>query len=85
MNTTSLPAANPPTAAEEKQENKFERALADPDTPSPFHPNVYVRTFLGGLLFLGLILFYVTHLSGHTSLDNHSQAPNPAVDTHLEH
>jgi hypothetical protein len=75
--------ANQPTAAEEKREDQFEKALADPDTPSPYHPNVYIRTFLGGMLFFALILFYVTHLSSRGSLGSYGEPPNPAVNTDL--
>jgi len=83
MKTNDLLETNLPTAAEVKQENQFERALADPDTPSPFHLNVYARTFLGGLLFFALILFYVTHLSSHGSLGTYGEKPNPAIDNDL--
>jgi hypothetical protein len=68
----------PLTAAEAKQEDRFEKALADPEAPTPFHMNVYVRTFLGGLLFLSLIAFYATHISGYGSLGTYGQAPYPS-------
>jgi hypothetical protein len=75
------PAVNPLLSAEAKQEDCFEKALADPETPTPFHMNVYVRTFLGAVLFLSLIAFYVTHISGQGSLGTYGQATNPPVIT----
>jgi hypothetical protein len=83
MNTTSLTETTPPTAEEEKQEDKFEKALADPHTSSPYHLNVYARTFLGGLILLALIVFYVIHISGQGKLGTYGETPMPAVDTHV--
>ncbi|HXL72885.1 MAG TPA: hypothetical protein VN963_04600, partial [bacterium] len=78
-----LPENKPPTAAEEKREDQFEKALADPDAPAPFHLGVYARTFLGGLLLFGLIFFYITHISGHGSLETYGQTSNPPEANHL--
>jgi hypothetical protein len=83
METPGLPEATPPTSAEVKQEDRFEKASANPDKPSLLHLSVYARTFLGGLILFGMILFYVTHLSGHISLENYGQPPTPAIDTRL--
>ena len=83
MSTTGIPAENPPTTVEEKREDQFEKALADPETPAPFHMNVYVRTFLGALLLGSLIFFYIIHISGSGSLGTYGQAPYKPDITHL--
>jgi hypothetical protein len=76
---------NPLTPAEAKREDQFEKALADPEAPAPFHMNVYARTFLGGLLFLSLIAFYASHISGYGSLGTYGQAPYPSDVNRLTH
>jgi hypothetical protein len=68
----------PPTAAEAKQEDQFEKALADPHVSNPYHLNVYIRTFLGGMLLLGLILFYIVHISGSGPLGTYGETPYPS-------
>lgn len=83
MSTTGIPAENPPTTAEAKREDQFEKALADPETPTPFHMNVYVRTFLGALLLGSLIFFYIIHISGNGRLGTYGQAPYQPDITHL--
>ncbi|HXL73500.1 MAG TPA: hypothetical protein VN963_07750 [bacterium] len=83
METTGLLATTPPTAAEEKREDQFEKALADPDAPSPFHLSVYTRTFWGGVFLLSIILFYITDISGHGSLKIHDESANPHKITRL--
>ena len=75
-NPPALTESNPPITAEEKREDQFEKALADPDVSSPYHLNVYIRTFLGAMLLLGLITFYIVHISGHGSLGTYGQT-NP--------
>jgi len=62
METSGLTEASPPTESEKEQEDKFEKESTNPDKPSPFHLNVYSRTFLGGLLLFAMVLFYVTHI-----------------------
>jgi hypothetical protein len=68
----------PPTAAEVKQEDQFEKALADPKASSPYHLGVYTRTILGGLILLGLITFYIIHVSGSGHLGAYGQTPYPS-------
>jgi hypothetical protein len=86
MSTTGIPAENPPSTAEAKQEDQFEKALADPDPPIPLRLNVYIRTFLGALLLGGLIFFYVIHISGDGSLGTYGQAPyHPDINRLTNH
>ncbi|GEM_PF-1823553 len=90
-NPRALAAVPPPitaettpiTSTEAKQEDQFEKALADPEAPAPFHMNVYVRTFLGALLLGSLIFFYIVHISGSGPLGNYGQTPYPPDVTHL--
>jgi hypothetical protein len=75
---------NPPTSTESKQEDQFEKKLADPEAPGSYHPNVYLRTFLGAMLLLGLIAFYIVHISGHGSLGAYDQPSSPH-EVNLQH
>jgi hypothetical protein len=78
------PPVNPSLTPEQKREDQFEKALADPDTPSPFHQNVYVRTFLGGLLLLGMIAFYIYHNDRNGRLGTYGQTPAPPNSVELK-
>ena len=69
------PAANQSLTPAEKKEDQFEKASADPEALGPYHLNIYARTFLGAMLLLSLIAFYIIHISGHGSLGAYGQTP----------
>ena len=75
------PKENPLLTPEQKREDQYEKTISDPEATTPFHQNVYVQTILGALLFLGMIFFYVTHISGSGSLGKYGQRSDPPVMT----
>ncbi len=81
MKAPDQPNTTPPTPAEEAKENQFEKELVDRDKNAPFHQNVYVRTFLGGLLIFGLLLFYIRHISREGHLGTYGGTQPPIVAT----
>jgi hypothetical protein len=61
LETRNQPKTNPPTKAEEVQEDRFEKSLVDPDTKSPHHLNLYTKTILGIMLLVAMVVFYFVH------------------------
>jgi hypothetical protein len=75
------PASNPALTAEEKKEDQFEKTSVD--SGNPYHLNVYIRTFLGAMILLGLIFFYIVHLTEHGNWGTYGQTPTPSDTNHL--
>ena len=72
------PADNPSLTEEEKKKELYEKRLSEPEATTPFHQRLYVRILLGALLLMGLIFFYVRHISSYGPLGFYDQNPKPA-------